>query len=385
MNFEKPEQPKLAKHDASVLDLAFLLDTTGSMGSYILNAQKSIRDIVEAIVSSEKSDVRLALVEYRDHPPQDATFVTRKHDFTSSVKTMKEWLDNCSAQGGGDAPEAVADALNDAYNLSWRAEATKICILISDAPPHGLSQSGDSFPNGCPAGHDPLKITRDIAEKGITLYCVGCEPALVPYRDFFMALAYITGGQYVPLSNANLLAKVIIGSAQEEISLEKLMSNIQQEVNNLVETSGGAMSTEAMSRIVQSKLKSDGFRVKKMQMCNADYAKPSSTSKMYSGMKNMNDLRNIFKTSETETVTDRIAPFSFPLGSAPSSASFSFGERPQSLLRSTTATLFSAPGAPPVSASTGLVLEDFKVENDCFVDEEQAERLVQKALNRAKK
>ena len=70
------------------------------MGSYITNARNSIRTIVEEIVASEKSDVNLALVEYRDHPPQDTTFVTRTHDFTSSIKDMKNWLDQCDAQGG---------------------------------------------------------------------------------------------------------------------------------------------------------------------------------------------------------------------------------------------------------------------------------------------
>lgn len=80
----------------------------------------------------EKSDVQLALIEYRDHEPQETTFVTRVHDFTSSVNNMSKWLENCSAQGGGDEPEAVADGLNDALNLNWREEATKICILISD-------------------------------------------------------------------------------------------------------------------------------------------------------------------------------------------------------------------------------------------------------------
>ncbi len=61
---------------------------------------QNIRKIVEEIVSKEKSDVRLALVEYRDHPPQDTSFVTRVHDFTSSIKTMKGWLDQCAARGG---------------------------------------------------------------------------------------------------------------------------------------------------------------------------------------------------------------------------------------------------------------------------------------------
>ncbi len=46
------------------------MDCTGSMGSYIESATQNIRSIVEEIVTSEKSDIHLALVEYRDHPPQ---------------------------------------------------------------------------------------------------------------------------------------------------------------------------------------------------------------------------------------------------------------------------------------------------------------------------
>lgn len=52
------------------LDLVFVMDCTGSMGAYIASATKNICAIVEEIVISEKSDVRIALVEYRDHPPQ---------------------------------------------------------------------------------------------------------------------------------------------------------------------------------------------------------------------------------------------------------------------------------------------------------------------------
>jgi hypothetical protein len=104
--------------------------------------------------------------------------VTRVHSFTNTVSEMKGWLDQCSAQGGGDGPEAVADALHDTLNLPWRLDASKICILIADAPPHGLVKEGDGFPNGCPAGHDPLAIVRKMAEKSITLYTVGVEPPI---------------------------------------------------------------------------------------------------------------------------------------------------------------------------------------------------------------
>ena len=80
----------------------FFRSTTPSFPSrrYFDWFPQNIRKIVEEIVAKEKSDIHLALVEYRDHPPEDTSFVVREHDFTPSVKTMKSWLDGASADGG---------------------------------------------------------------------------------------------------------------------------------------------------------------------------------------------------------------------------------------------------------------------------------------------
>merc|ERR1719463_659178 len=160
------------------LDLCFLCDATGSMGSYIRAAQQHICDIVSKVAVSECADVRFALVSYRDHPPQDSTYVTRVFPFTAAVEEMQQYVGTMSAQGGGDGPEAVTAALDDARRLPWRPNATKVAVLIADAPPHGLEPSGDGFPNGDPEGRDPLEIARQMAASGITVYAVGCEPAL---------------------------------------------------------------------------------------------------------------------------------------------------------------------------------------------------------------
>jgi len=37
-SLEQPQRPELAKHDTTILDLAFVMDCTGSMGSYIQSA-----------------------------------------------------------------------------------------------------------------------------------------------------------------------------------------------------------------------------------------------------------------------------------------------------------------------------------------------------------
>merc|ERR1712013_932394 len=167
--------------DYPALDLVFLMDCTGSMGSYIAKGKASIMDIAEKVKASEKADVRFSYIAYRDHPPQDQSLITKVHPFTTNPRTMRSYLSLYQAQGGGDGPEAVAEALNDALTLDYRKNAIKICVLIADAPPHGIGVSGDGFPNGNPNGYDPVKIAQKMAERGIILYVVACEPSLSGY------------------------------------------------------------------------------------------------------------------------------------------------------------------------------------------------------------
>lgn len=80
------EAPVYGASEEVELDLVFIVDCTGrcylptnvplkcnSMGSYIAEAQKNIKMIVDKIIASEKANVRFALVCYRDHPPQDTS------------------------------------------------------------------------------------------------------------------------------------------------------------------------------------------------------------------------------------------------------------------------------------------------------------------------
>ena len=367
---EKVERPELAKHDSKCLDLAFAMDCTGSMGSYINSARDNIRRIVEEIVASEKSDVRLALVEYRDHPPQDRTFVTRTHDFTASAKTMKGWLDNCSADGGGDPPEAVADALYDVLKLSWRDGATKICVCISDAPPHGLDSSGDRFPKGCPAGIDPMVVTHQLAEKGITIYMVGCEPSICPYKDFFMALAYITGGQYVPLTKAQLLTKVIIGGAQEEISLEQFMSEVDEEVQAEV-AAGREIDEDMFAHRVHQKLQSKGVQTKQLQRnfeCLETVNSAPMAKKIWK-MKSISEVKKNWKHSK-KTPYDRMRR----------SRSRSGGPSPSSPVMFAVA--HGAGGSPPPQQSMTAARHDDWNTVVADITYEQSARMVQKSMAR---
>ena len=235
----EPKMKHTAESKASELpqlDLVFTMDCTGSMGSYIQAAKRNIEAIVAKLVQSEGYDLRFALIAYRDHPPQDNSYVTKKFEFTSDVQQMKSDLAKLSAQGGGDGPEAVAAGLKQTLDSNWRPNATKVCVLIADAPPHGLGESGDGFPNGAPDGVDPFEVLTQMSMKGICIYSVGCEPALSGYqyaKDFFVAAAQKTNGQAVSLRSAAALADVIMGGAIEEMDLQQLADEVVEEVRQM--------------------------------------------------------------------------------------------------------------------------------------------------------
>lgn len=226
----------LNEQKAKQVDLVFVIDSTGSMGSYIQSAKENSQKIVDQLVQKEGFDVRVAIISYRDHPPQDSSYITKVFEFSSNTDAISQSLASLNASGGGDGPEALTTGLYEAGGLSWRQASTKVCILITDAPPHGIGESGDGFPNGEPNGHDPIAIARSFAERGIAIYPVGCEPTLSSYRNasaFMVSLAEITEGYATSLSSASLLADVILGSTIEEVGLQQLMTKYENDVRSI--------------------------------------------------------------------------------------------------------------------------------------------------------
>jgi len=129
-------------------DFVFVQDTTGSQGPYINSARKAIQNICDKIRASaelSRESVRFGLIAFRDHPPQEYSYVTKSFGFTSDVQVMQKNLSGLIAAGGGDGPEAQTAALAEALQFDWAESAVKMVILITDSPPHGLGEKGDGF------------------------------------------------------------------------------------------------------------------------------------------------------------------------------------------------------------------------------------------------
>jgi hypothetical protein len=171
--------PKFAEDGAtSILDLVFVVDCTGSMGPYIQQIQANIISIADQLVALESANINFGLVTYRDVRDRDNLV---SFGFDPDVKKMKAAVDHMKHSGGDDAPEMLASGLDAATRLKFRDEATKICVLITDAPPHGIESSGDNYPDGDPNCRDLLAIVRDLAAQGVIMFSVGCEPSISSY------------------------------------------------------------------------------------------------------------------------------------------------------------------------------------------------------------
>lgn len=178
------------------VDLAFVVDTTGSMGPFIGAARQQMMSTLNSLVDETSVAINLsvAIVEYRDHPPQESSFVQKAHRFTSSLSAVQSVLNGLTPAGGGDQPEAVYDGLRASCDqLNWRSHARRLAILIGDAPPHGTGFRGDQFRDGCPCGLTLEATTAILEEKNVILYALGLTPFV---EESFKRLANLTGGEY---------------------------------------------------------------------------------------------------------------------------------------------------------------------------------------------
>src|SRR5690606_20186437 len=119
----------------AVLDLAFIVDCTGSMSDELEYLKVELRSIVQAIDEQFPGvKRRYALICYRDRGDQ---YVTRVFDFTDSLTRFLNRLGKQRADGGGDYEEAVHEALAAGAKLNWSSRgAARIVFHIGDAPPH---------------------------------------------------------------------------------------------------------------------------------------------------------------------------------------------------------------------------------------------------------
>ena len=202
------------------VDLALVVDTTGSMGNLIRTAKSTMTSTLETLSQGALVDLHVGVVEYRDHPPQDTALLTRVHVLTGEMTRVQRTISALTADGGGDEPEAVLDGIAAACReIKWRTHSRRLLFLIGDAPPHGTGYPRDGFASGCPCGETIESITALAEEHNVTIYALGLTGLL---EQSFSQLATMTGGTYfsAPASGAHN-------------AIERMASMLRGEFSNL--------------------------------------------------------------------------------------------------------------------------------------------------------
>jgi hypothetical protein len=151
-------------------DVAFLFDTTGSMGGVLTNAGDKADEIVTAVKNSDPN-AQFAVAGYKDFnfascTPSSSYVYTRAQNLTASSEAIKSAIMGLSASGGCDGPEAdflglreIADG-STSFNVDFRGETRKNIVWLGDAPSHTpiCTAIGNSFDSN---------ITSDITEASV--------------------------------------------------------------------------------------------------------------------------------------------------------------------------------------------------------------------------
>ena len=194
------------------LDIAFVVDATGSMGDEIAYLQTELRDVIEKI-QAERQDlvINLGSVFYKDKTDE---YVTRKEDFTTDIGKAVQFMQAQKAGGGGDYPEAVDAALDMALNqLKWSDKTiAKLLFLVLDAPPHHSPEILEKL----------KKLTQIAAEKGVRIIPIAGSGIDKSTEYLMRSLALCTNGTYVFLTDHSGVGNPHIEPTTDEYEVEKL-------------------------------------------------------------------------------------------------------------------------------------------------------------------
>jgi hypothetical protein len=183
------ETPPPAQAARPQVELVFALDTTSSMTNLIEGAKQKIWSLASFVAQGQPTpDLRVGLVGYRD--VGDA-YVTKVYDLDSDLDRVYRRLRAFQAEGGGDTPEHVARALDEAVRkMSWTQapSVVKVIYLVGDAPPH--TDYAD--------GYDTTRSARAAKAKGIQLHTIQCgtDPAT---EASWRRIASLGGGQFMAI------------------------------------------------------------------------------------------------------------------------------------------------------------------------------------------
>ncbi len=206
------------------VDVAIVLDTTGSMQSQIDRLKKTLQAIHFQLTElPTHPDIRFGLVAYRDRGDD---YVTRVTGFTADVDAFQHAINKLDADGGGDTPEDLQEALDKAmHQLAWRPEAVRVGFIVADAIPH--TDYGQAYTY--------REAMREALKRGIKWVTVGAGGLPVNGEVIFRQMAQFTMGEYVFVTEGSGGDSAGgAGEASHHVGSNYLVENLDQAIIRIV-------------------------------------------------------------------------------------------------------------------------------------------------------
>jgi len=206
VTFEQRPEP------SNAVDLMFVVDTTGSMQDEIDFLREELKDVINrARKGAGQLDIEVSVNFYRDRHDD---YVIKPYPFTADIDEAVRRIAREKAEGGGDYPEAVEQALTNAVSgHEWRRSArTRLLFLVGDAPPRDEPQIIDEL-------HE---ATLEAAELGIRIVPVASSGVDVNTEYLMRFLAAATGGTYVFLTDHSGIGNDHLEAAVGEFEVRPL-------------------------------------------------------------------------------------------------------------------------------------------------------------------
>jgi uncharacterized protein YegL len=174
------------------IEVVFVLDTTSSMSGLIETAKEKIWSIATTLAQAEQTpEIHMGLVAFRDRGDE---YITDVVDLSTDLDTMYGRLMQFAAVGGGDGPESVNQALDDAvHRISWSQDPSsyQVIFLVGDAPPHMDYQGEAQYP----------EIVRAATAKGIVVNTIQCGESSVTVAPW-TEIARLGNGRYLKVAQS---------------------------------------------------------------------------------------------------------------------------------------------------------------------------------------
>lgn len=208
------------------VDVAFVVDATGSMGDEIAFLKAELTDVInQSKQAAQGSTIRLGSVFYRDKTDE---YLTRHRDFSDQPDSTISFMKQQSAGGGGDYPEAVDTALAVALTqLSWSKTAkSRLLFLVLDAPPHDDDATKASL----------QRSVAKAAEMGIRIIPIAASGIDKSTEYLLRSMALGTNGTYVFLTDDSGIGDKHIKPTTDQYTVEKLNDLLVRLITKFTQT-----------------------------------------------------------------------------------------------------------------------------------------------------